>query len=86
MKNLALLFAFTVTTSLLAHQEYDARLFQGPSESQLKLAKSCYEEARLLGCGHPQQNRDYFQQCTQKQLQTFGEECQEFLGKNYSKT
>jgi hypothetical protein len=75
----------TLASIPLCWADMEHRPLQGekPSNERLSLSRGCFQEIRLLGCGHPREDQVFFKTCLQEQQNSLTPVCFNFFHRLY---
>ena len=71
----------------LSHAHLEHKPGQGMivDEKRLSKARGCFTDIKLLGCGHPREDIDFFKSCLDEKSDQLTSDCQNFFQRLYGK-
>ena len=68
-----------------ADMEHTTGQGNAPSTKELSVSRGCFHEIAEEGCGHPIEDREFFNICLSDKMSELSDDCQNFFGKLYGK-
>lgn len=70
--------------SVMANTEHDPAT-AAPTTAEISKSRSCFEELKQLGCGHPKTDRDHFANCMIVSFESLTPDCKTMMKRLYGK-
>lgn len=85
MKHTLILMSLFLSFSAFADLEHRDGQEAIPTEKNLTLSRSCFQEILEQGCRHPSEDRELFNNCLTDKITTLSSRCQTFFERLYGK-
>lgn len=85
MKNMMIAIALLVSLSSKATIDEGTMKSTEPNGKEVSLARSCFKELNVLGCGHPRDDLDQFRSCMENIFSSLTSDCQNMMSDLYSR-
>ena len=76
MKKIFLAMSFIFSLSAFASIEAGPLSSDEPTAKEISIARGCFEQLEIEGCGHPRDNHEQFRSCLRNVISTMTITCQ----------
>lgn len=78
---ITLFFSFAANADLTYQRGQEGH----PTKTELDLSRKCFDEMTFIGCGHPREDQEFFQNCHRDHKEDLSITCRTFFEELYGK-